>query len=275
MDAQKLILVLIIIVLLAGLALELKWIEDSLVGATLSKQEQCESTCSQQGEVAYLVKNSCYCKEPITFRKHWKCMWNVSFEEESVFADKFNYTDVRNIAVQSVVKYTAPNAPASKVFGIYNEVSNNIYYVSDPRKDEYVAKPLETWNSMGGDCDDFSVLLASLYEAVGMDASIVEVYNPQQGHVFLILHIEQDLESFLKLYKLILEKYTPYFSEKPIHILLLGETHSECEMLEKNMETEKEIDSFYLIVESTTEDYPGSSDAFEGYANIKFIDVGE
>lgn len=275
MDVQKIILVLIIIVLLAGLAFELKYIEEMLLGASFSKEEQCERLCSEKGEVAYVVKNSCYCKEPISFRKQWRCFWNSTFKDNSIFSEKFNYTSVRNIAVKSVVKYTAPNAPATKVFGIYNEVSNRIYYVSDPRKDEYIADPLETWDALGGDCDDFSILMASLYEAVGMDASIVEVYNPQQGHVFVLLHIEQDLDSFLKLYKIILEKYTPYFSEKPINLVLFGESHKECEMLEKNLETEKNLDSFYLVVESTTGDYPGSQDAFEGYTNIKFVDVGE
>ncbi|MEE9323405.1 MAG: transglutaminase-like domain-containing protein [Candidatus Aenigmarchaeota archaeon] len=275
MDIQKVILVLIIIVLFAGLAFELKYIEDMLMGTNLSKEEQCEKLCSGKGEIAYVVENSCYCKEPITFRKQWRCFWNETMEKDEIFALKFNYTSVRNIAVKSVVKYTAPNAPATKVFGIYNEVSNRVYYVSDPRKDEYIADPMETWDAKGGDCDDFSILLASLYEAVGMDASIVEAYNLEYGHVFVILRIEQDLDSFLRLYKTILERYTPYFGEKPINFILLEKNQKECESLEKSLESGENIDSFYLVVESTTEDYPGSHDAFKGYENMKFVDVGE
>lgn len=275
MDVQKIILVLIIVVLLAGLAWELKYIEDMLVGANLSKEEQCERLCSGKGEVAYVVENSCYCKEPITFKKQWRCFWNVTMEEDEMLASKFNFTSVRNIAVKSVVKYTAPNAPATKVFGIYNEVSNRIYYVSDPRKDEYVAKPMETWDAMGGDCDDFSILLASLYEAVGLDASIVEVYNPEYGHVFVILHIEQNIDSFLKLYKTILEKYTPYFSEKPFNFIVFRENQRECQSIEKSLEAGESIDSFYIVVESTRRDYPGSHDSFKVYENVKFVNVGE
>ncbi len=275
MDVQKVVLVLIIIVLLAGLAFELKYIEDTLRTAALPKEERCEALCSEKGEVAYIFKDSCYCKEPITFRKQWRCFWNATFEDEEMFTSKFNSTAVRNLAVKSVVKYAAPNAPATKVFGIYNEISNRIYYVSDPRKDEYIANPLETWEAMGGDCDDFSILLASMYEAVGMDANIVEVYNPDQGHVFVILKIEQDLDSFLKFYKRILEKYTPYYSEKPFNFIMFGKTHKECESIEKSLENGKNPDSFYLVVESTTGDYPGSTDAFEGYNNVRFIKVGE
>ncbi|UCC91915.1 MAG: transglutaminase domain-containing protein [Candidatus Aenigmatarchaeota archaeon] len=275
MEWQKVILVLIIIILLAGLALELMYIEDTLLRLSLSEEEQCKRMCSGKGEVAYVVENSCYCKEPITFRKTWRCFWDVTFEEDMQFSPKFNSTSVRNIAVKSVVKYTAPNAPATKVFGIYNEVSNRIYYVSDPRRDEYIAKPLETWDARGGDCDDFSILLASMYEAVGMDAKIVEVYNIGQGHVFVIIKIEQELDSFLKLYKKMLENYTPYFSEKPINFIVFGETQRECESLESSLESGENAESFYLVVESTTGDYAGSKDAFEGYENVKFVEIGE
>ena len=275
MDIQKIILVLIVIVLLGGLAFELKYIEEALVGATFSVEEQCNSMCSQKGEVAYVTENTCYCKEPITFREQWRCFWNVTMEDDEYFSSKVNTSEVRNIAVKSVVKYSAPNAPATKVFGVYNEVSNRVYYVSDPRKDEYVASPMETWDAMGGDCDDYSILLASMYEAIGMDASIVEVYRPDKGHVFVILKVDQDLDSFLKFYKNILERYTPYFSEKPFNFVVFGENSKECETLQKTLEMDKNIDSFYVIIDSTTGDYPGSRDAFEGYDNTKFINTGE
>lgn len=275
MDIQKIILVAIIGVLLVGLAFELKYIEDMLVGATLPIDEQCDRLCSQGGEISYVVGNSCYCKEPIAFRRQWRCFWNTSMVEDRLFSSRFNVSEVRDIAVKSVVKYPAPNAPATKVFGIYNEISNNIYYVSDPRKDEYIADPLETWEAKGGDCDDFSLLLASMYEAVGLDASIVEVYNPDRGHVFVVIRIEQDLDAFLKLYQTTLEKYTPYYSEKAFNFIVFGDSHSECEALQKTLETGKSISSFYIIVDSTTGDYPGSRDAFEGYGNVKFIKVGE
>jgi hypothetical protein len=275
MDTQKAILVLIVVVLLGGLAFELKYIEEALVGATLSFEEQCNKMCSQKGEVAYVTENTCYCKEPVTFRQQWRCFWNVTFENDDEFSPKVNTSAVRNIAVKSVVKYSAPNAPATKVFGVYNEVSNRIYYVSDPRKDEYVASPMETWDAMGGDCDDYSILLTSMYEAIGMDASIVEVYRPDKGHVFVILKVEQDLDSFLKFYKNILERYTPYFSEKPFNFVVFGGNSKECETLQKTLETGKNIDSFYIVIDSTTGDYPGSRDAFDGYDTTTFINTGE
>lgn len=275
MDTQKIILVLIVAVLLGGLAFELKYIEDMLAGAALGVEEQCNKMCSDKGEVAYVNENTCYCKEPITFRKQWRCFWNITMKEDSLFSAKFNTSEVRDISVKSVVKYSVPNAPATKIFGVYNEVSNRVYYVSDPRKDEYVASPMETWNALGGDCDDYSVLLSSMYESIGMDSSIVEVFRPDRGHVFIIVHIEQDVDSFLKFYKNILERYTPYFSEKPFYFVVFGQNQKECETLEKSLETGKNMDSFYVVVESTTGDYPGSRDAFAGYDSTKFIKLGE
>jgi hypothetical protein len=274
-DWQKIILVLIIIVLLAGLAWELKIIEDFFIYTTLSPEEQCEAICSEKSQVAYFSQNSCFCKEPVSFRKHWRCFYNITLEEDKIFSSKFDAMSVRNFAVKSVVKYPLPNAPASKIFGIYNEVINRIKYVSDPKKNEYVATPTETLEIRGGDCDDFSILLASMYEAVGLDASIVKVYNPDRAHVFVLVKIEQNLESFLKLYKNLLEKYTSYYSEKPFYFVVFADTKSDCEKLEKNLEEDKDMNNFYVIVDGTKGGYAGGSDSFNNFENIQFIKIGE
>jgi hypothetical protein len=275
MNARKVILVAIIIVLFAALGLELKYIEETLMGATLPLSEQCERMCSAKGSVPYVVEGACYCKEPVTFNGELRCFSNVSFGNDSYLAAKFNASSVRDLAVRSAVKYLAPNSPSSKVFGIFREVSTKVSYVSDPRKDDYVANPLETWESGGGDCDDFSVLLASMYEAVGLDASIVEAYNTTQGHVFVIVRIEQDYVSFLKAYGTLLEKYTPYFSEKPFNIVAFSETKEGCDALERQFDSGQSPGSFYVAVDSTASPYPGGRDPFEGYDNFRFVKVGE
>ncbi len=273
MDAQKAILVAIIIVLFAALGFELKVIEDVLRAASLQADEQCADMCIQKGEIPYIADGSCFCKEPVSFRRQLRCLSNVTFENDTMFSAKFNATGVRDIAVKSVVGYPSPNSLAARIFGIYNAVSNRIYYVSDPRKDEYVADPMETWEARGGDCDDFSVLLASMYEAVGLDASIVEVYNTTYGHAFIIAHVEQDLDSFLNSYKSMLDKYTPYFSEKQFSFLVLAKSDEECAAAARSVESGGSLDSFYIIVESTASDYPGSSDAFDDYDGYRFIKV--
>jgi hypothetical protein len=60
-----------------------------------------------------------------------------------------------------------------KVFAIGHWVSMNIRYISDPLiEGEYIAPPNETLRVGAGDCDDYAVLLATLYRSVGLDAVV-------------------------------------------------------------------------------------------------------
>jgi hypothetical protein len=60
-----------------------------------------------------------------------------------------------------------------KVFAIGHWVSMNIRYISDPLiEGEYIAPPNETLRVGTGDCDDYAVLLATLYRSVGLDAVV-------------------------------------------------------------------------------------------------------
>jgi len=51
-------------------------------------------------------------------------------------------------------------------------VADNVNYVSDPRGFEYIAPPEETLKAKAGDCDDYAILLASLYRSVGLNAAV-------------------------------------------------------------------------------------------------------
>jgi len=60
-----------------------------------------------------------------------------------------------------------------KVFAIGHWVSTNIRYISDPlTENEYIAPPNETLRVGAGDCEDYAVLLATLYRSVGLDAVV-------------------------------------------------------------------------------------------------------
>jgi len=58
---------------------------------------------------------------------------------------------------------------------LYYFVRDNIKYVSDPYAKEYIASPVETLKTGGGDCDDGAILLANLLESVGIRTQIVVV----------------------------------------------------------------------------------------------------
>jgi transglutaminase-like putative cysteine protease len=64
---------------------------------------------------------------------------------------------------------------------MYYFVRDNIQYVSDPYAKEYIASPLETLKTGGGDCDDGALLLAAMLESIGVNTRIVTI----PGHAFV------------------------------------------------------------------------------------------
>lgn len=54
-------------------------------------------------------------------------------------------------------------------------------YVSDPYSKEYIASPVETLKTGGGDCEDGTLLLGAMLESIGVDTRIVII----PGHAFL------------------------------------------------------------------------------------------
>jgi transglutaminase-like putative cysteine protease len=110
---------------------------------------------------------------------------------------------VRDVAV-SAVRDCPPDIEANdeiwKIWQINRWVALNISYVSDPLRHNYFAYARETIDAGGGDCDDFAILLASMYESVGLDAAIASidtvgdrktdhmtclVYYPGEGEMFV------------------------------------------------------------------------------------------
>ncbi len=72
-------------------------------------------------------------------------------------------------------------------------VANNIAYVKDPHGLEYVAEPRETLKVKAGDCDDYAVLLASLYRSVGLRTAVglIDTDNDHRiEHATALVYIE-------------------------------------------------------------------------------------
>lgn len=70
---------------------------------------------------------------------------------------------------------------------IHAYLCSNWKYVKDPSLAEYVASPSETISSnFAGDCDDFSILLASLLEAIGIETRVNIAFSSSNGgHAFV------------------------------------------------------------------------------------------
>jgi len=118
---------------------------------------------------------------------------------------------VRDIAVSAVQDCPAEieaNSEVWKIWQLNRWVAGNISYVSDPRGHNYFAYAHETLNTGGGDCDDFAILLASLYESVGLDAAIASIDTDDDwktDHMTCLVYYSGDGDSFIEEEKTILD----------------------------------------------------------------------
>jgi len=110
-----------------------------------------------------------------------------------------------------------------------------------------------------------------MYESVGLKPSIVQVHNKEYGHMFLIVSVGDTLNGFLGKYKKILEKYTNYNGDIPFNFIIFGTSRKHCEGINRNLADGGDINSFNIIIDGTSRDYPGSADPIEGYDFIKFV----
>lgn len=118
---------------------------------------------------------------------------------------------VRNTAVSAVRDCPAEieaNSEVWKIWQINRWAAVNIKYVSDPRGHNYFAYAHETIDTGGGDCDDFAILLASLYESVGLDAAIASIDTDDDwimDHMTCLVYYSGDGEAFIEEEKTILD----------------------------------------------------------------------
>lgn len=75
---------------------------------------------------------------------------------------------------------------------LYDNIVNHISYVSDPRAiTDRVQYPSETLLKKGGDCDDFSVLFAALFESVGIQCSFIDyIKENEPSHITIMFDTE-------------------------------------------------------------------------------------
>jgi len=92
---------------------------------------------------------------------------------------KVDYTDstVRNFAVRHSLMYFDDYYPKyrqiCRQFSLLNYIKKNYKYVSDPSDFDYFAPPQESLQLMAGDCDDYSILMASVLKAIGANVRII------------------------------------------------------------------------------------------------------
>ncbi|MGM5484984.1 MAG: transglutaminase-like domain-containing protein [Nanobdellota archaeon] len=73
---------------------------------------------------------------------------------------------------------------------LYSFVKKNLDYIGE--KDEYIKGPKETLSTGGGDCDDFSILLANLMGSIGLKTRLVFVPN----HVYIEAYLPEAAQKY-------------------------------------------------------------------------------
>lgn len=102
---------------------------------------------------------------------------HVSFQQRVINKIDFRDSVVRNFAVEKSLIYFDEYYPKytfiCREFSLIKYIKQNFKYVRDPRGFEYLAGPIETMKTMGGDCDDHSILLASTIKSIGGNVRLV------------------------------------------------------------------------------------------------------
>jgi len=99
---------------------------------------------------------------------------------------KVDYSDstVRAFAVKHSLMYFDEYYPKyrqiCRQFSLLKYIKTNFKYVLDPSNFDYFAPPQESIALMAGDCDDYSILMASVLKAIGANVRII--WSPQ--HVY-------------------------------------------------------------------------------------------
>ncbi|OKL40509.1 transglutaminase domain-containing protein [Pontibacter flavimaris] len=100
---------------------------------------------------------------------------------------------VRAFAVENSTRffhdeYYRKFGKVTRYFSLFKHIRQNWRYVNDPLGMDYYSPPTESMQLLAGDCDDYSILMASSVMAIGGEARIVITQNHmytevKMGHV--------------------------------------------------------------------------------------------
>lgn len=271
--------ILVIVLVMASGCTMLEGITQPIQQELAPPAERCASMCAAKGmEVKSVEADMCYCITPrqnTTMNPVWRCFNSLPLEDSESYTPKFNTTLGRPIAIGALAPYDNVNQDALKVFALYSAVAGRVKYVPDPAGTDLINDPQTTWETAAGDCDDYALLLASMFEAVGFDAEIVYPYteSTEQAHAFVMLKINQNLNDFVADYEKILNERTNYTGPVPFNIMLFASPGNGCHELAEQAAAGN-LTSFWLDVEGTSRDYAGAHDSMAGFESVKFFTAG-
>ncbi|MBD3208863.1 transglutaminase domain-containing protein [Candidatus Woesearchaeota archaeon] len=102
----------------------------------------------------------------------------IEYDEEEVLEDAEPYineiiTENQDLRVLAAKISKGCSDNECRAVEIFDYVILNYEYISDPRGSEYIQSPFQTMEVGGGDCEDFTILINSLMENVGIETKLV------------------------------------------------------------------------------------------------------
>lgn len=96
-------------------------------------------------------------------------------------------------AARSIVFNEAGKDHLSEARALFRFVQQRVRYTRDVLDVETLASPLVTLQTLGGDCDDHSTLLAALFESIGFPTRfVVSGYSDPGVFEHVYLHVDVD-----------------------------------------------------------------------------------
>ena len=123
---------------------------------------------------------------------------------------KVNYTDstVRGFAVEKSLlhfnEYYPKYRQICRQLSLIKHIKDNYQYVNDPSGFDYFASPMESIVLMAGDCDDYSILMASIIKAIGGDVRII--WAPKHVYPELFCGNKASFDKYLSAIYIFFEK---------------------------------------------------------------------
>lgn len=96
---------------------------------------------------------------------------------------------VRNRTVQMICSENAGRFNIGQVCDVFDFLQANWVHLSDPYRSEFFADANTSLSHYRGDCDDFSIALATAIRSIGGLCRIVAAYHVEGGHAYAQLGI--------------------------------------------------------------------------------------
>lgn len=125
-------------------------------------------------------------------RIYWPSLKDTYYE----FANEYSSTTATRELneVYNLMGIQSGDSSVEKIRKILSFVDNYIHYESD-YNNAFLA-PVETLAFKSGDCDDFSILVAALFEKAGIDSAIGLFRSEDRGHAMVLVHLD-DIHPYL------------------------------------------------------------------------------